>query len=106
LYSQIYETTKKTLGFWYSFKEFLWRLLTGQPFQLLILIAVFWAIALIFNLLGTSPDETAWASTAKNISEIIALASTITGGSNWVWPVLTFSSAKAAQNFSKTLTIQ
>jgi DNA polymerase III delta prime subunit len=101
LYSQIYETTKKTLGFWYSFKEFLWRLLTGQPFQLLILIAVFWAIALIFNLLGTSPDETAWASTAKNISEIIALASTITGAVIGFGRSLLFSSAKAAQNFQQ-----
>lgn len=101
LYSQIYEATKKTLGFRYSLKEFLWRLLTGQPFQILILIGVFWAIALIFNLLGTSPDETSWAATAKNISEIIALVSTVAGAIIGFGRSLLFSSAKAAQSFQE-----
>ncbi len=101
LYSQIYETTRKTLGFFYSLKEILWRLLTGQPFQILILIAVFWVITLIFNLLGTTPDETAWAATAKNISEIIALVSTIAGAIIGFGRSLLFSSAKAAQSFQQ-----
>jgi len=101
LYSQIYETTKKTLGFWYSFKEFLWRLLTGQPFQLLVMIAVFWIIVLAFNLLGTADDDKSWASTAKNISEIIALITTIAGAVVGFGRSLLFSSAKAAQSFQE-----
>lgn len=101
LYSQIYDATKQALGFRYSLKEFIWRLLTGQPFQLLVLIVVFWLIALAFNLLGTTPDDDAWAATAKNISEIVALVTTVAGAVIGFGRSLLFSSAKAAQSFQQ-----
>ncbi|MFN8258489.1 MAG: P-loop NTPase fold protein [Bacteroidales bacterium] len=100
LYYQIYEESKMKLGFLYRRKEFLWRMLTGQPFQILVLIVVFWFIALIFNFADIDKTQTA-ATIAKNLSEIIALVTTVAGAVVAFGRSLLFNSAKAAQSFQE-----
>jgi hypothetical protein len=67
----------------------------------LVLIIIFWAIALIFNFAGVEKQTGAWANTAKNLSEIVALISTVAGAILAFGRSLLFSSAKAAQGFQE-----
>lgn len=101
LYAKIFRKSKKYLGLGYRLQEYSWRLFAGQPFYLLILILVFWLMVVVFSLLGTNSNAKAWADTAKNLSGILALITTVAGAAVGFTRSLLFSSAKAARSFQE-----
>ncbi|MCG8697354.1 MAG: KAP family NTPase [Bacteroidales bacterium] len=102
LYSKIFRKARWKIGFFSLVKEYAWRLSTGQLLNILIVIGILWATVLIFRGISVENQLNLWAKRAKELSEIIALFTTIAGAVIGLSRSLIFGSAKSAENYKLT----
>ncbi len=104
LMEAIFKVTREALTPWQRLQETCWRLFSGRLVYLLALVMLAWLLAL--GLLFVRPGEeenwvTVLAGWAKEVSTILALATTLWGGIMAMNRSLLLGSARAAKNYAE-----